>query len=131
MPKASISDSISAPRAAPKPRSLQYATMCTCGIDMATQQATPATHSSACSAAGEKPSGRSDTEAATGAPEACGGTSDAGVMDRAADGGRGRSTNASGSIATRQKMPTPVYVCRQPTLSMKCWRIGGHTAPAA
>ena len=42
--------------------------MCTCGMDIATQQATPATHSRPCSAAGEKPSGRSETDAATGCP---------------------------------------------------------------
>ena len=48
MPQASMSESISAPRAAPKPRSVQYATMCTWGMAMATQQATPATHNKNC-----------------------------------------------------------------------------------
>ena len=43
MPLANINDNISAPRAGPKPRSVQYATMCTWGMDIATQQATPAT----------------------------------------------------------------------------------------
>ena len=33
--------------------------MCTCGIDIATQQATPATHSSHCACAVERPKGRS------------------------------------------------------------------------
>ena len=32
--------------------------MCTCGIDIATQQATPAMHSSACAAPSERPNGR-------------------------------------------------------------------------
>ena len=41
--------------------------MCTCGIDMATQQATPATHSSSCSDKGLMPSGRSDGGAAAAA----------------------------------------------------------------
>ncbi len=54
MPKPSISDSISAPRAAAKPRSLHRATMCTWGMDMATQQATPAVHSKPSSSAGRQ-----------------------------------------------------------------------------
>ena len=60
MPLASMSESISAPRAAPKPRSVQYATMCTCGMAMATQQATPATHNKNCALFRLKPKGRCD-----------------------------------------------------------------------
>ena len=40
--------------------------MCTCGIDMATQQATPAALSSHCRVAGLSPSGRSDCSGAAG-----------------------------------------------------------------
>jgi len=43
IPKASISESISAPTATPNPRSEHKATRWTWGIDIATQQATPAT----------------------------------------------------------------------------------------
>ncbi len=70
--------------------------MCTCGIDIATQQATPATHSSACSAFGaqpERPRGAGD--AAGGADAAAGGMARGGRRRR-------RSTSASGSIVARQ-----------------------------
>jgi hypothetical protein len=68
IPHASISDNISAPRAAPKPRSPHSATMCTCGIDIATQHASPATHSSACAALSESPNGRFDVCVGSAAP---------------------------------------------------------------
>ena len=42
IPQASISESISAPTATPNPRSEHKATRWTWGIDIATQQATPA-----------------------------------------------------------------------------------------
>ena len=69
--------------------------MWTCGIDIATQHATPATHSSACSAAGEKPSGRSDGAAATGGP--CAAPS---VRRDRRPVGAAAGRSASGSIAT-------------------------------
>ena len=41
-----------------------------------------------------------------------------------------RSARVRGNIVTAQKIPTPICVWRQPTVSMKCCRIGGHTVPA-
>ena len=70
--------------------------MCTCGIDMATQHATPATQSRNCNAPGEKPSGRSDP--------ACAGAAGA----AASTGGRRRNTSASGNIVSRQNTPMPM-----------------------
>ena len=99
-PIPSISDSISAPRAAPKPRSPQYATMCTWGMDIATQQETPATHSSACTMPGAMPIGRSPACACPGVAAAAG--------TRTCSGGRGRSTRASGSITATQNTPMPI-----------------------
>ena len=90
-----MSESISAPRAAPYPRSPQYATMCTCGIDIATQHATPATMSSACAAPGERPKGRSvPVPGAKGA-------------GAAASGGRRCRKKRERVIATAQKTPMP------------------------
>ena len=68
--------------------------MCTCGIAMATQQATPATHSSACSVFGETPS---EPGAAVAAAPAC----ERHATRRAA----GAAAAISGSIVTTQKMP--------------------------
>ena len=76
------------------PRSPQYATMCTCGIDIATQHATPAMHSSVCSAAGDSPSGRSAR-----------GCLRRRAARRRASGGRRRSTSASGSIVDQAEQP--------------------------
>ena len=42
--------------------------MCTCGMAMATQQATPATHSAPCACARLRPKGRSDGVAACPVP---------------------------------------------------------------
>ena len=98
MPRPSISDSISAPRAAPKPRSPQYATIWTCGIDIATQHDTPATHSSACRCPGAGPSAASEpwtTPLAAACSAAC-------------SGGRRRSTSASGTIDAMQNTPMPI-----------------------
>ncbi|MCY1365981.1 hypothetical protein D9M69_528570 [compost metagenome] len=76
--------------------------MCTCGIDIATQHDTPATHSRACSVPGERPSGRSPWAAAgwwmpltAGSGPGCA-------------GGRRRSTSASGNITSRQNTPMPM-----------------------
>ena len=44
--------------------------MCTCGIDIATQQATPATHSSVCAAPSDRPNGRLVATPARGAGRA-------------------------------------------------------------
>ena len=78
--------------------------MCTCGIDIATQHATPATHSSACSAPGDRPSGRDVSRA--GAVD----TALAPAADRrpATIGGRRRNTSASGSIVSTQNTPMPM-----------------------
>ena len=75
--------------------------MCTCGMDMATQQATPATHSSVCRAPGESPSVLTEPAARAGAAAA----PDA---DCAGSGGRGRRIRARGSIAARQNKPIPI-----------------------
>ena len=96
MPKPSITASISAPRAAPYPRSPQYATMCTCGIDMATQQPSPAMPRRACAWPGDKPNG-----------ELGPGPVSSELDVRGDAGGRWRMTKASEVIATKQKMPMP------------------------
>ena len=96
MPQASISDSISAPRAAPKPRSVQYATMCTCGIAIATQHATPATHSSSCACPGRRPNGRLRSTRTAAAEPTCGNTS---------SGGRWRMRSASSSMPAPHTSP--------------------------
>ncbi len=76
--------------------------MCTCGIDMATQQATPATHSSACAVAGLRPIGRLVPEAAAAAASGeCAGAA-------TSTGGRGRRNQASGRMAARQNTPMPM-----------------------
>ena len=73
--------------------------MCTCGIDIATQQATPATQSSACAAFIDRPNGRSDGVAGAGA---------AGATATSAGGGRGACSSASSGIVRAQKMPMPM-----------------------
>jgi len=95
-PNPSMSDSIRAPRAAPWPRSAEYATMCTCGIDIATQQLRPAITSTICRAPGDIPSGRSVPAAACCAGEAT-----------AVRGERRRSTSESGTIVVTQKTAMP------------------------
>ena len=95
-PKPSMSDSIWAPRATPWPRSPQYATMWTWGIDMATQQLRPAMTSTVCSAAGDIPSGREDRE--TTWEVADGG---------AVSGEPRRRVRARGSITATQKTAIP------------------------
>jgi hypothetical protein len=72
--------------------------MCTCGIDIATQQATPATHSSACAWFIEKPKGRS--EGCADAPPR--------VTPATAAGGRARSASASTGMATALTMASIV-----------------------
>ena len=92
--------------------------MCTCGIDMATQHPRPATMSRACRRPGEtrgRPASAPPAAARTGPW---------------ATGDRRRSANASGSMVSRQKTPTPIMVARQPRVAVKCWRIGGQTVPA-
>src|SRR3989475_9889442 len=92
--------------------------MWTCGMDMATQHASPATERSASKAFGVRPNGRSGRFAM--APE----------VARPGKGGRFLSSNASGSIVARQNTPNPMYVTRQPAVSKKCCSTGGQTAPA-
>ncbi len=107
MPAPIISDNISAPRAAPNPRSVQYATMCTCGMAMATQQPTPATHNRNCNTSGCRPSGRCGSDRPTKrAVRLTGAAVPAGWSANA--GGRRRSTSASGNMVTMQKMPRPM-----------------------
>ncbi len=93
--------------------------MCTCGIDIATQQLRPAMISTVWSAAGDIPSGRRDHEAAYALADV-GGVS----------GGRRRSARASGTMVATQNTAMPRYVRRQPTVWMKCCTTGGQTVPA-
>ena len=85
---------------------------------MATQQARPATNSSAISALGEMPSARSR----------------AGARRRRdampCDGARRRSSKISGSMVTTQNTPMPIWVARQPCVAMKYWSSGGQIVPA-
>ena len=73
--------------------------MCTCGIDIATQQATPAMQSSVCAAFIDRPNGRVD---GTGAPARTG------ACDGASAGGRARMKSASAAIVRAEKMPMPM-----------------------
>ena len=73
--------------------------MCTCGIDMATQQVTPAMHSSTCRAPGER---------ATPLLTACSSIRSAPLGDRCR-----RITRMKGSIASMQKRPMASWVGRQ------------------
>ncbi len=74
--------------------------MCTCGIDIATQQATPATHSSAWAWFRLRPNGRVDGTAALARR--------AGAAAATAAGGRCRISEASSGIVTAQKRPRPM-----------------------
>ena len=86
---------------------------------MATQQATPAMISSAISVFDERPS-VPRVPARTPSPAA----------RIACAGARRRSARISGSMATTQMMPMPIWVARQPCVEMKYWMIGGQIAPA-
>ena len=70
--------------------------MCTCGIDIATQHATPATHSSTCAWSGVSPNGLPDGAVA---PDF--------VALNEASGGRRRMNSASAVMVTNQKIPNP------------------------
>src|SRR5207245_9614399 len=91
--------------------------MWTCGMDMATQHASPATERSASKAFGVRPNGRSGRFAVV--PE----------VAWPGKGGRFLSSNASGSIVARQNTPRPTYVARHPAASKQCCSTGGQTAP--
>ena len=52
----------------------------------------------------------------------CASTSDTCVLPR--------NISDSGSMATTQKMPMPIWVARQPELAMKCAVTAGQIAPA-
>ena len=93
--------------------------MWTCGIDIATQQLRLAMTSMACSAPGDSPRGRGDHDAG-------GKLDDAGSVG----GGRLLSTRVSGNMVTAQDRAIPTCAWRQPTLSIKCWMIGGQSVPA-
>ena len=93
--------------------------MCTCGIDIATQQATPASARSHCSAGAERPSVPGAAKPA--APPRR-------LLMRAA--ARGASVSASGTIVATQNRPMPTCVARQPDVAMKCCTIGGQIVPA-
>ncbi len=70
--------------------------MCTCGIDMATQQDTPAMHRRTCSAAGDKPTAARASEAAAAAIAGSSATT------------RRLNASASGAMAPRQAMPITI-----------------------
>ena len=97
MPQASMMDSICAPCAAPKPRSVQYATICTCGMAMATQQDRPATHSAAVAVFGDKSKGRSRWRSTLDGPVAA-----------SALGAAWRISRASKPMLQVQNSPTPM-----------------------
>ena len=91
--------------------------MWTCGIDIATQQATPATINSAISVLEERPSvPRVPLDTAPAASAGC-------------DGAGRRIARMSGSMATAQIRPMPIWVVRQPCVEMKYWISGGQIAP--
>ena len=78
--------------------------MWTCGMDIATQHETPATHSSACTVTGLMPMGRSEAgRRATRDATAASGT----AACAAWIGGRRRNTSASGRIDSTQNTPMP------------------------
>ena len=89
--------------------------MCTCGMDIATQQASPATHKRISKAFGDRPS---SAAAANGSAVV------AGV------GARRRSAETSGSMVTAQNTAIPICVARQPCVAMKCYSSGGQIVPA-
>ena len=91
--------------------------MWTCGIDIATQQPTLATHNSAISAFGETPRALAPPVVIAAAPAS-------------AIGMRRRSVMTSSGMLSAQNTPTPICVVRQPSVAMKCCRSGGHTTPA-
>jgi hypothetical protein len=72
--------------------------MCTCGMAMATQQATLATHSNVCAAPGVRPKGRLLAVAARPLLP---------TVEATATGGRLRINSASAVIVTKLKMPKP------------------------
>ncbi|MCY1231743.1 hypothetical protein D3C86_868050 [compost metagenome] len=76
--------------------------MCTCGIAIATQQATPATHSRPCAVPMLRPKGRVMSRTRV-LPATC----DTGATSASA-GGRARKNSASSAIVTPQKMPMPM-----------------------
>ncbi len=77
--------------------------MCTCGIDIATQQATPAMHSRVCTAPADMPSTSGWPEPPTAAA-----TLPAAGTACTSTGGLRRSTIASGSIDSTQNTPMPM-----------------------
>ena len=91
--------------------------MWTCGIDIATQQATPATHKIACSALGDRPAAvcAAACEASTAGPPSL--------------GARRRSIGTNGSIASAHTTPTAMCVIRHPSALTKCCRSGGQITP--
>ena len=69
--------------------------MCTCGIDIATQQATPATTAEPARRRGQA---ERTSDGVAGAP----------LLPLAAADGRRRSSSASGSMVAAQNTPTPM-----------------------
>ena len=91
--------------------------MWTCGIAIATQQATPATHNIACSALGERPAAvcAAALKASAAAPPSL--------------GARRRTIGTNGSMASAHTAPTAICVARQPSTLTKCCRSGGQITP--
>ncbi len=73
--------------------------MWTCGIAIATQQATPATDSSACAPFIDRPNGRVD---------GCGAPALSALDSATSAGGRPRMKSASDAITIAVKMPRPM-----------------------
>ena len=92
--------------------------MWTCGIDIATQQDSPAMVSSTCSARGDSPSERT-----CHAPRA--------AIARAFPLGDGpRRTSATGSmVASAEHADRPGTSRASLRVAMKCWSTGGQSVP--
>src|SRR5258706_11744202 len=116
--QASSSDSISAPRAAAKPRSLQNATTCTIGSAIAMQQHTIDTQISPCTRLPGRPT--------IVVPE----TGSRACASGAAAGGR-RISSASGSMLADTNTPYQKRGGRPPPPPIVYWDNGGPTPPAA
>ena len=98
----SSSDSISAPRAAGMPRSVQKATICVIGMAMATQQPTMARQMRSCTRLPLRPSTRSPF---------CGSRKPGRTAEA---GGRWRRKKQSGTIRPMASSPHQNIVTRQP-----------------
>ena len=92
--------------------------MCTCGIDIATQQADAGAEQQNQQRVGRQRQRRLALGRFGGG---------GGCMVRV---DLPRSSSDNGSMVTRQNTPMPIYVKRQPSEPMKCCTTGGQIVPA-